>query len=292
MSRRVSDPVLEPKDFVPRAMFATTTERGDFHSSANPKDFSSLSSVVRALSLLEFVSATGRRSLAELSAFTELPKSTLLRLIATLVDQGFLERVHHGEYAIGMKMWRIGCTAIDMQRIRESIIPILTTLSKETGGTAIYSVYDNAKSVYVEKVEGLHPIRAYAPLGGYVPAFAAAAGKVLLAYRSAEEIAAVGAAAEKLTEATVVGAEAHLQHAAKVRRVGHAINRGEWCRGVWGVAAPVFGRERLPLGAISVAGPPECIKPNLEHIVELVRRAARFLSVSQGSTREDRDTIY
>jgi len=287
VSRRVSDSILDPLAQLTHGLFAIPADRRDFLFAAGSKDFSSLSSVVRALSLLEFVSVAGRRSLSELTAFTGLPKSTLLRLIGTLVEHGFLERVHHGEYGIGMKMWRIGCTAIDMQRIRESIIPILTTLAKETGGTSLYAVYDNAKSVYVEKVEGLRPIRAYAPLGGCVPAFAAATGKVLLAYRAAEEIAAVGSAAWKLTNSTIIGAEAHLQHAAKVRRLGYAVNRGEWCSAVWGIAAPVFGRERLPLGAISVAGPPDCIEPNTEHIIQLVQRAARFVSIGHGAASDD-----
>ena len=253
-------------------------------TSATIRDFGSLSSVVRALNLLEFVGQSGRRGLAEIAAFTGLPKSTLLRLIGTLVENGFLQRTNHGEYGIGMKLWRIGCTAIDLENMRDVIIPILRRLTQETAETSLYAVYDGGKAVYVEKVEGLHPIRAYANVGSHSPAYASATGKALLAFRPAEEIAAVGDAAEPLTTATRLGADELLRHAAEIRRVGYAVNRGEWRNGVWGIAAPVFARERWPIAAIGVSGPRERIEANLACFADMVLRAARDLSASHGAT--------
>jgi IclR family transcriptional regulator, KDG regulon repressor len=248
------------------------------------RDFGSLSSVLRALSLLEYVGAKGRRNFAEIAQFSGLPKSTLLRLLGTLVEQGFLQRVAHGEYGIAMKLWRIGCTAVDLENARDAIIPVMRQLTQATQETSLYAVYDGGRALYVEKVEGLHPIRAYAVVGGQSPAYATATGKALLAYRSAEEIAAIGAQAEKLTPNTHTGSEDLIRHASEIRRLGYAVNRGEWRNGVWGIAAPVFRQERLPLAAIGVSGPRERIEPNIAQFSAIVLQAARDLSVYYGAS--------
>jgi DNA-binding IclR family transcriptional regulator len=231
---------------------------------------------------VEYVGLNGRRSLAEISAHTGLPRSTLLRLIAALVEVEFLRRIDHGEYGIALKLWRIGCAAVDFGNLHETILPTLRHLVEETSETALYAVYDSGRAVYVEKVEGVHPIRAYASVGGHSPAYATATGKALLAWRTEDEIARVGAAAVRITEATCIGSKATLQNAAEVRRNGFAVNRGEWREGVWGVAAPVFGRDPQPLAAIGVTGPRDRVGPQIGRFSQVVRAAARELSIRHG----------
>lgn len=241
-----------------------------------------MSSVAKALSIVEYVGLNGRRSLAEISEHTGLPRSTLLRLIAALVEFEFLRRTDHGEYGIALKLWRIGCAAADYGNLHETILPTLRHLVEKTSETALYAVYDNGRAVYMEKVEGLHPIRAYASVGGHSPAYATATGKTLLAWRVEDEIARVGAEAARFTEATHIGSKAILLNAAEVRRNGFAVNRGEWREGVWGVAAPVFGRDPLPLAAIGVTGPRDRVEPQIERFSQVVRAAARELSIRLG----------
>lgn len=247
------------------------------------QSFDGLSSVAKALKVVEYVGLAGRRSLAEIGAFTGLPKSTLLRMIATLIDLGFLQRTAHGEYGVTLKLWRIGCAAVDYDNVRESIIPTLRRLVQKTGETALYAVYDDGSATYVEKVDGLHPIRSYASVGSRSPAYASATGKALLCWQDEAEIARVGAAAQPLTGSTHVGSEALVKHAIETRAAGFAINRGEWRQGVWGVAAPVFGRNTLPVAAIGVSGPRERIEPQIGPFSVAVRAAARDLSASHGA---------
>lgn len=247
------------------------------------RDFRGLSSVVKALSIIEYVGLTGRRSLAEISAHTGLPRSTLLRLIATLVELGFLGRTGHGEYGVALKLWRIGCSAVDFEHVRDTIMPTLRRLVARTSETAVYAVYDAGRATYVEKVDGLHPIRAYASVGSHSPAYATATGKSLLAWQDEAEIRRVGEAAEPLTAATLTGGEEVMRHTAEVRRQGFAVNRGEWREGVWGVAAPVFGRGHELIAAIGVTGPRDRIEPQIEPIAKMVREGAAELSINHGA---------
>lgn len=247
------------------------------------QDFSGLSSVAKALKIVEYVGLAGKRSLAEIGAFTGQPKSTLLRMVATLIDLGFLQRTAHGEYGVTLKLWRIGCAAVDYDNVRESIIPTLRELVQKTSETALYAVYDDGTATYVEKVDGLHPIRSYASVGSRSPAYASATGKALLCWQDEAEITRVGAAAQPMTDSTHVGSKALLKHAHETRAAGYAVNRGEWRQGVWGVAAPVFGRNPVPVAAIGVSGPRERIEPQIEPFAIAVRTAARNLSSSHGA---------
>ena len=65
-------------------------------------------SVAKALAVLEFVGLNGESGVAQIAAATKLPKSTLHRLINTLVEEGFLRRTAYGQYRVTVKLWRIG----------------------------------------------------------------------------------------------------------------------------------------------------------------------------------------
>ncbi|MGH8801774.1 MAG: IclR family transcriptional regulator [Casimicrobiaceae bacterium] len=242
------------------------------------------SSVAKALYVLECVGLSGRRTLTEIAKDVDLPKSTLLRLIHVLIASGFLRRTAHGEYAVSLKMWQIGCNAFNAEAIRDEVLPLLRGLVERTGETAHYAAYEDGSSVYVEKVDGLHPIRSYTAVGGRSPAYATATGKALLAWRDEREIAEVGRQAQRWTEATSAGADEVLRAAAETRRQGYAINRGEWRAAVWGIAAPVFDLHGRAISAVGISGPRERVEPNVDAFADAVGAAARELSRRLGAS--------
>lgn len=243
-----------------------------------------MSSVAKALLVLECVGLAERRTLTEIAKDVRLPKSTLLRLIQVLIARGFLRRVAHGEYTVSLKTWQIGCAAFNADAIRAEVMPVLRDLVNRTGETAHYAAYEDGYSVYVEKLDGLHPVRYYTVVGGRSPAYATATGKALLAWRDKEEIARVGRAAERWTKATNVGAQAVLRAAAQTRRLGYAVNRGEWRPSVWGIGAPVFDRHDKVISAVGISGPADRIEPNVDAFAKLIVAAAAELSRRIGAS--------
>lgn len=243
-----------------------------------------MSSVAKALLVLECVGLSERRTLTAIAQEVRLPKSTLLRLVQVLVSRGFLRRTAHGEYAVSLKMWQIGCNAFNADAIRDEVLPLLRGLVDRTGETAHYAAYEDGSSVYIEKVDGLHPIRSYTAVGGRSPAYATATGKALLAWRDEREIAEVGRLAHRWTDATHVGADSVLRAAAETRRLGYAVNRGEWRASVWGIGAPVFDRHGKVISAIGISGPRERVEPNIKPFAEAVSAAAKELSRRLGAS--------
>jgi IclR family KDG regulon transcriptional repressor len=183
----------------------------------------------------------------------QLPKSTLHRLIKTLINEGFVRRTVHGQYCGTVKLWRIGANAVDYDTIRQQALPILQQLVEETSETAHYAVYESGTGVYLEKVDGTHPIRSYTAVGGRSPAYASATGKAILAWRDEREIAEIGRIAQRLTPATRVGAKELCRHAAEIRAAGFSVNRGEWREDVWGIAAPIFGPTGEVIASVGIS---------------------------------------
>lgn len=245
-----------------------------------------ITSVEKALHVLEAASAKGESSLAELARATALHKPTLLRLIGILIEAGFLERTRHGRYSVTLKLWRIGCSVVHYDMVRERIIPLLHELVELTGETTHYAVYEASYSVYVEKVEGTHPIRAYTTIGGRSPAYASATGKALLAWRSVDEINAVAAGARRHTRTTIATPRAIAAELEWVRSHGYAINRGEWRKDVWGVAAPVVGRSGLVVAAVGVSGPEDRISPSVDRLARRVQDCARRIGLLHGAAED------
>jgi DNA-binding IclR family transcriptional regulator len=241
-----------------------------------------VASVTKALAILDFVGERGPISLSDLVKQVGLPKSTLFRLIFTLCEAGFLRRTARGEYATTVKLWRLGAKAIDYDTIHADIVEALHDLVAITSETALFSIYEDGYAVYVEKVEGPQPIRAYLSIGGRSPSYACATGKALLAYRSPAEIEAVARSAARHTAATICGPELIASEMAKVREHRVAVNRGEWRDNVWGVAAPVFDHVGQVAGAIGVSGPQTRIEHTLERLSNAVRDAARMLTDRRG----------
>jgi IclR family transcriptional regulator, KDG regulon repressor len=256
--------------------------RAVLHETSVTSTDGTVASVIKALAIVDFVGEHGATSLPDLVRETGLPKSTLFRLLFTLCEAGFLRRTARGEYATTVKLWRLGAKAIDYDTIHPDLIQVLRDLVGVTSETALFSIYEDGYAVYVEKVEGPQPIRAYLSIGGRTPSYACATGKALLAYRPAEEIDRIARSAESHTLSTISDPDSIASEMAEVRERGFAVNRGEWREKVWGVAAPVFDHKRHVAGSIGVSGPQNRIEHDLERLSAAVSDAAHTLTDRHG----------
>jgi DNA-binding IclR family transcriptional regulator len=245
-----------------------------------------MTAIAKALTILELAGREDSASLASLIEQTKLPRSTVVRIVGELLDRQYLERAERGRYRPGPTVRSLarasGSDDVATDRARKE----LRALMNATGETAHLAVYEDGSSVYVDKVDGSHPIRAYTKIGGRSPAYATATGKALLAWQEAAEIDRIAARATRYTTATHLGADAIRAEMKRVRRVGYAVNRGEWRDGVWGIAAPLLRADGSVLAAIGLSGPEQRIRPRIAGYAALVRdHAARISGAAVGGGR-------
>lgn len=251
------------------------------------------SSLRRALNLLDLVAATAGRdqgaSLTELAAGIESTKSTVLRLLAPLVETQLVRQEADGTYRMGIGILGLAGAYLADLDIRTAAQPVLRQLADATGHAAHLLVYSEGRVTYVDKVTGRSPIQMASRIGDTGTAYSTASGKAMLAYLDEDEIRRVielGMPAK--TPSTITDAQQLRDHLAIVRKQGYAYDDLENEDGIRCVAAPVFNHTGAVAAAVSVSGPAEAVWNNREAYTDLVVDGAQRISAQLGYRGGDR----
>ena len=226
----------------------------------------------------------GERELtgAELSRRLDLPRASVFRLLQTLEQMGFVERVGDGpNYKLGIAVLRLGFEYLASMELTEHGRPIIDDLCGATGLSAHLVVRDAREAVIVAKSAGRSFMFNSIQVGARVPAHATVLGRVLLGDQSAEELAALyaGVRLEPYTTQTPTSLAALQALVAADAQRGYGISQGGFEAGISTVAAPVFDDHHHIAAAVSVTVPSQRIEAQaLDDIVAQVCDAALRLS--------------
>jgi DNA-binding IclR family transcriptional regulator len=242
----------------------------------------------KALELLSVFSfREPRLSLADLATRTGIPRATAFRLLSTLEQSGFLDKVH-GAYQLGIKCFVLGNIVAGGLDLRETARPHLAALREATRETTQIAILDHWQVVYLERMLSSMSVgymRSRA--GAILPAYCTGLGKTLLAFRPEPEVQAWAATQRfaALTPRTITSAKRLLKELATIRARGYGIDDEEREQGVRCIAAPICNHTGDVVAAISVAGPTERMPRDLADspIVVAVVAAARAISIDLGA---------
>lgn len=192
----------------------------------------------------------------ELAKRSSLPKSTTFRILATLEAKGVVERVGK-MYRLGKMLKEIGINEESELHslLRDVLTPFLADLYSRTKQTVHLAVLDGTDVVYLNKLYGHLHVRSPSRIGGRVPAYCSAVGKVLLAHNSEAISQVLAHPLRAWTPNTITTPEALQAELARVRTENLAYDRAEILRGLNCIAAPILDRNRNPIAALSVSGP-------------------------------------
>ncbi|HET8791095.1 MAG TPA: IclR family transcriptional regulator [Modicisalibacter sp.] len=206
--------------------------------------------------LTALVESEEPRALTSLSEQLGLTKSNTHRLLNTLIEQGFAtQNGEKGLYRPTLRLWELGSRIVarlDVVSIAREQMPRLAEI---TGETVHLSMLEGEEVIYLDKIEGTHAVRSYTKVGARAPAWCVATGKILLAHRPPEEIAALAPRLTAYTPHTLTNPERLAQELDRARREGVAFNLGEWREDVVGAAAPIHDASGRVVAAIGISGP-------------------------------------
>lgn len=234
----------------------------------------------KALDLLEAVgSAPDGLSQAALAQRFGLPRTTVYRLLATLVARGLLRRDPlRRVYCLGMRCFEMARQAYAMPDLAAAAALELRALRDLTGETSYLAALDGREVVSLERCDGAHSERSSSALGQRKPVHCTSQGKAILSVLpDAERDALVrGLALKALTPRTITDRR-RLQAELRVTAArGYAIDDEEIVPGVRCVGAPIVDGHGQVRGALSVAGPAWRLTPErLELLGPEVAEAAR-----------------
>ncbi len=240
-------------------------------------------SVQRVATLLKAFTVTrGSLTLTELGKATGLPESTVYRLLATLQEEGLVERTGegHGRYRLGLELFRLGSAVLNGRGLGREIFPHVQALADDTGETVNLGVLYGFNVLYVHKIESEKPLRASLTIGSAsVPAHCSANGKALLAHVSDDRLGRLMGSLplERRGPNTITDRDALRRELGWIRERGYSVDDLEFADDIRAVAAPVRDHHGDVVAAIAVAGP--ATRFSLKGVHEL---APRVISTAGG----------
>jgi DNA-binding IclR family transcriptional regulator len=201
-----------------------------------------------------FTLAKPALSLTDLRTATGLPTSTVQRLAANLVAEGFLDR-DGDRFRIGAMMAYWAAPASRGINMLRAVSPALRELRDITGETACFFIREGSFRVCVAMWETAHAIRREMHVGKVLPLHAGSAGRVLMAWDEGALREALSRPLTSFTKLTLVDPEALGGDVERVRRAGWSFTEGERDDGAAGLSAPVFDAQAVLAGAMTISGP-------------------------------------
>ena len=221
--------------------------------------------VDRALSLLSaFQAGDEALSLAQFAERTQLYKSTVLRLLASLEHARLIRRQDDGRYALGMEIARLHGLYTASQSLDRIVLPVLRALVAATGESAAYHVRQPQGTGWVRlcqfRVDSPQVVRDHVRAGDLLPNDRGAGARVLIAF----------------------GPQDELPRGTKERKLYATIRAQGWCALVGdrtaelaGISAPVLHADGSLAAAVTLTMPTHRYD---EGYIEPVRAAAKELS--------------
>lgn len=130
--------------------------------------------------VLDAFEGPGRLTLAQTTAKTGLPRSTVHRILERLVGMRWLAR-EGNNYELGTRLMELGSLAVRQNRLYDAALPVLHELHRVTGNLVHLGILEGEDVVYLEKVGARDALVARSRVGGRHPARRSPIGRALLA---------------------------------------------------------------------------------------------------------------
>ena len=212
------------------------------------------------LRMLQIINAlaehNGRMTIAELTQFLGLPKQTVHRLIASLNQEGYVER--QGRFLTPSHVLMNMANGILQKRVTHSTIhSVLTEIAELTGETVNLVMPQEDGMRYVDRVDTNWGFRFLLPIGTHVPFHCTASGKTYMAFMRKDQRKAFVARLklESFTEKTHISADTLHPELDEIKKRGYAMDDEELYDDMLAIAVPVFDDAQRYCAALAVHGP-------------------------------------
>lgn len=246
-----------------------------------------MGTVTKALSLLTlFNQSRPEIGLSDITRLSGMNKATVYRMLSELLAQGFVEQVGND------RAYRLGPEVLRLAALREAAMPLLSVsrevleqLSKATGETAHMSQVQGERLHTLSYAYGTrHATRVMMEDAEVLSFHATSSGLAVLAFLPVsvvDQILSQPLAAH--TSDTQTDPDLIRAALETVRATGIAESVGGFEAEVHSHAAPIFGADQRPIGALAVAAPVSRMTPALKSAIRTeLAASARDLTQRTG----------
>ena len=228
-----------------------------------------LRSIGRALEVLNCFDGQTPLSLKEIGMRTQLPESTLFRVLLTLEKHDYLQQSRDGTYQLAPKLV-FGWLAQAANRVRDLARPEIQHLASQFNETVSLAYLHEDRIHVLDCMETFHDIRIANKVGRVLPPHCSAMGKAITAFQDrglADRILEVYGLTPR-TERTIVDRHRLFQEFEDIRRSGIGCDREESILGGICFGAPLRTEGKPVVAAISVSTPTMRMTPEREQEIK------------------------
>ena len=258
-------------------------------SEMDTKTTNPIQSADRIFAILEALADHGSMRIIDLSEQLELHKSTVHRLLASLISMGYVtQNEQTGAYTLTFKLVEMSGKILKNTDILSLVRPYAEQLSNACDETVHFVKKTGSNVLYIEKLESqsvkARSFRLSSQVGLTRPMYCSAVGKVILAYLPAEEVKSVWDSSDivKKTDYTITDFKTLKKELELIRTRGYALDNEENELGIRCIAVPVFDYHDTPQYALSVSTlvsrmPDERLESLSEQLLSTARDISRVL---------------
>jgi DNA-binding IclR family transcriptional regulator len=250
-----------------------------------------MKSLSKALDILElFWRHQDEISLTEMSALSGYNKTTIYRIVSTLVKRGYLQQEkRRGKYSLGTVFLEFSGIIKGKVKIRDIAIPHLIELSRLVNESVLIAVWDGKDGVFTETFHETSysngPLKVIPEEGTSIPLHCTSMGKIIIANMTGDEFDRYfkDKKLESRTPNTVVDINVLRQQLLNIKREDIAYDDEEYSLGVRGVSSGIRNDHGKIVGAICIIGPSVRLSlATLKNLAPTVQKYAMRISRELG----------
>ena len=245
----------------------------------NPRDDGEyLNALARGLAVLRaFSREKPGMTLSELAVQTELNPAVVRRCLNTLMHLGYVGKKDK-IFLLRPEVFSLGSAYIESMNLEEVVSPHLQRVRDATGNSTAMAILSDSDILFMVYVSTKLLTRVVAGVGTRFPAYATAAGRVLLAWQSKEYIRDYFEKVKlmPLTDRTVVSKIRMKKVLTEIKKQGYAATEGQLDFGVVSVAVPVFSEDGQIVASLasSTSLARHSVEQMIEEVVPQLKEAA------------------
>ncbi len=213
----------------------------------------------RIFSVLEMLAYEGPQGVTEISKALDLNKSTVHRLLASLINMDYVKKNSDSDkYQLTFKLLGLGEALLDKVDIVSVARPFIQQLAEFSEETVHLVQKETTNMVYIDKVESYSSsVRMVSRIGVEKPLYCTAVGKAMLAELEDDQVKDIWERSDiqKFTPKTIVDFDAFLLELQEVREKGYALDNEENELGVRCIGATIKNYTGRAENAFSISAP-------------------------------------
>jgi DNA-binding IclR family transcriptional regulator len=212
-------------------------------------------SIDRAFAILHALT-DGPLGVTAISRLVLLPKSSTSRLLWALIDQGAVEQLPDGHYALRPMMSKLASGPHPGRHLALIARPHLAAMAEATGEIATIGIPSGREVLYIDQIGGSHEISVRDWTGARKPMHQVSGGQVFLATMPPAQLSAyLATPLERSSMATITDPNALRWRLRTIIEAGYGWVIGEYSEGLSSVAAGVADKDGQVVCVIGLHGP-------------------------------------